>query len=138
MKKESVADDKDGRVLVGTYKLGLIWCRVYLDGIESGYAGRVECAGKDKGTTAIFITVNDEVSRADILDSLLHEAIEVLLHFRDLGYMSTGRAGTTSGYVFMMTHVQFQGVITDASGFLNTCLEDVLSAYTTWRERRGV
>ena len=116
--------------LVGTYILGFDNVRIELDGNTDGCAAAVWCNPADGGCTKIVIRCKGR-TWADGVASLLHEALESLMHRRGLGYsQSHAPREVTDGYLFVMSHHEFDQLSDWVGPFLAACLPDLGAAWS--------
>jgi hypothetical protein len=118
-------------VLVGTYTLGYDNVRIELDGDTAGGAAAIWYNPADGGCQKIVMSCKGR-SWADGVSSLLHEAMESMMHRRGMGYYRAHTLReTTDGYMFLMSHLRFSECCDWMGSFLAACLPDLSAA---WRK----
>ena len=121
-------------VLVGTYTLGYDNVRIELDGDTEGSAAAVWYNPKDGGCQKIVMCCKGR-SWEDVVAGLLHEAMESIMHRRGLGYSRAhAPREVTDGYMFLMSHHEFDECCDWVGPFLTACLPDLNAA---WRKVNG-
>lgn len=115
--------------LVGTYTLGYDNVRLVADGETDGCPAAGWFNPFDGGCEKIVIRCNGK-SWEDCVASLLHEAMESLMHKRGVGYsQSHAPRETTDGYLFVISHHEFDQFSDWAGSFLAACLPDFWEAW---------
>lgn len=115
--------------LVGTYRLGVDGVRVYIGYSDDG-GGASFTFDPAKGDGAALVVNCVGRPWKDTVSSLLHEALESLLHRRGSGYSATlAPREFVSGYLFVVPHQTFDQCCDFAGEFLADCLPDMCAAW---------
>jgi hypothetical protein len=115
--------------LVGTYTLGYDNVRVVADGDTYGDAAAVWYNPSDGGCEKIVLKCKGR-TWGDCVAGLLHEAMEAMIHRRGLGYsQSHAPREVTDGYLFIMSHHEFDQLSDWVGPFLAACLPDFSEAW---------
>jgi hypothetical protein len=119
--------------LIGTYKLGTNWIRLYVDPDSSN--GEVVVHPKDKGARKIIVGIGDNLE--DAISVFLHEAFEI--SYIDLSTRFRHQpswTGSSSDFVFHMTHDQFAEACERVGDFMQQSFSDFSAAFRKNEERK--
>ena len=122
---------------VGTYTLGYDNVRLEADGDTDGSAAAVWYNPSDGGCTKIVVRCKGK-SWGECVAGLLHEAMESLMHRRGLGYLQAhAPRDTTDGYLFVLSHFQFDQCTDWVGVFLTHALPDLSAVWTKINDQKG-
>ncbi len=124
-------------VMVGTYPLDGHPVRVQLEWErENAYC---HTCPTDEGASVFGIGCDHgRHSSADILDRVIHEAMEFMLLSRGIGYEPWGESGIDmSNRVFIITHQHLQASVHYLAHFLDKALPDVFREFRAMKKAHG-
>ena len=121
------------RVLVGTYWLDGISCRLYLR--EGSDGGEFDTCPK-LGETA-WIRIAGDYTRLDYtIGILMHEVLEALLATGEHRYEgSNHKSWSADRYLFHFNHAQFAEVAVKAGEFFHDCYPALVKAWHKWHRK---
>lgn len=121
------------QIHVGTYQLG--WSNVDLFLMPDNDGGCFYMAPDDKSIPRIKVGLLDCVW-TEVVNTLIHEALELVLARRYLRFIPTGRLSSShDSYHFHFDHNQFTESVTELAGFLVAVLPDVRKAFEKARRK---
>lgn len=114
------------QIHVGTYTLGWFYVDLYL--IPDTDGGCFYMAPDDKSMPRIKVGIAD--TWPEVVSTLIHEALELVLTRRHLRFITSGRISTSpESLTFHFDHNQFNESVTELAGFLVVALPDVATAF---------
>ena len=119
--------------IVGTYYLGFESCKLVL---REGTGGTVWfCPGK--GNLPRIEIGGDEADWDQVLNSLLHDALEFSLTRANCRYYPSQDESNSSGqYLFSCDHAQFTKAVASLAFFVSSCQSDLNKAWKEWQKKK--
>lgn len=120
--------------LLGTYRLGDTWVRVFVCPNELG--GSVFPRPHDKGTPKVTVGLNYPWPK--VISILLHEALELTFSSLScrLNYDANWISGNAAEYTFLMDHQQFTEAVARVGEFLTEVVPPLQKAHTTFTRKK--
>lgn len=126
--------NKDSRILVGHYRIGIRPIRLYVDSDSEG--GSVFLTPKDKGPTAVHIGIDCPFEEA--IAVLLHEIYELSLIDLNTRYrLAPSYSTESSDFLFVVTHNQLGEAHERIGEFLVKASNDFGRAYKKYKRKKG-
>lgn len=121
------------QIFVGTYYLG--WFNVDLYLMPDNDGGCFYMAPDNKGVPRIKVGMSD-YTWPEVVNTLIHEALELILARRHLRFIPTGRLSSGhDSYHFHFDHNEFTESVSELAPFLVAALPDVATAFRKARQK---